>query len=44
MVTYLWNNNFNGYIEIYVIKVNSGNAGMVLGTLMDLGAEESYIR
>lgn len=44
MVRYLWNYNFKSYIEIYVIKVNSNNAGIVLGTLMDLGAEESYIK
>ena len=44
MIRYLWDNNFNSYIEIYVIKVNQANSGLVLGTLMDLGAEENYIR
>jgi clathrin heavy chain len=44
MVRYLWENQFNSYIEIYVIKVNQSNSGLVLGTLMDLGAEENYIR
>lgn len=44
MVRYLWENNFSAYIEMYVIRVNRENAGEVLGTLMDLGAEENYIR
>ena len=44
MTRYLWDNNFNAYIEIYVIRVNPSNAGTVLGCLMDVGAEESYIR
>lgn len=44
MTRYLWDNNFNTYIEIYVIRVNPQNSGLVLGCLMDLGAEENYIR
>lgn len=44
MVRYLWDNGFNSYIEIYIVKVNQQNAGIVLGTLMDLGAEENYIK
>lgn len=44
MTRYLWDNNFNAYIDIYVIRVNPNNAGTVLGCLMDLGAEENYIR
>lgn len=44
MVRYLWDNGFNSYIEIYIIKVNPGNSGLVLGNLMDLGAEENYIK
>jgi clathrin heavy chain len=44
MVRYLWDNGFNSYIEIYIVKVNQQNAGVVLGTLMDLGAEENYIK
>lgn len=44
MVRYLWDNGFNSYIEIYIIKVNTSKAGEVMGNLMDLGAEENYIK
>lgn len=44
MIKYLWENSLNVYIEMYVIRVNPSNAGEVLGALMDLGAEESYIK
>lgn len=44
MVRYLWENSLNVYIEMYVIRVNPANAGEVLGALLDLGAEESYVK
>lgn len=44
MVKYLWENNMRNYIEIYVLKVNQKNIGKVLGNLMDLGAEEDYVK
>lgn len=44
MVKYLWENNMRNYIEIYVLKVNQKNTGKVLGNLMDLGAEEDYVK
>lgn len=44
MVRYLWENNFNKYIEMYVIRINPKKSGEVLGSLLDLGAEDSYIR
>ena len=43
MVQYLWENKFTSYLEIYVLKVNPKNSGKVMGTLMDFGADESYI-
>lgn len=44
MVKYLWENSLNVYIEMYVIRVNPNNAGEVLGALLDLGAEEPYVK
>lgn len=44
MVRYLWENQFFSYIELYSVKVNQQNAGVVLGTLLDLGAEENYVK
>lgn len=44
MTKYLWDNSLNNYLEIYVLKVNQKNSGKVLGSLLDLGAEESYIK
>lgn len=44
MTKYLWDNSLNNYLEIYVFKVNQKNSGKVLGSLLDLGAEESYIK
>lgn len=43
MVKYLWENDLRNYIEIYVLKVNQKNTGKVLGYLLDLGVDESYI-
>ena len=44
MVRYLWENNFNKYIEMYVIRINPKKSGEVLGCLLDFGSEDSYIR
>ena len=44
MVRYLWENNFSKYIEMYVIRINPKKSGEVLGCLLDLGAEDPYIR
>jgi hypothetical protein len=44
MVQYLWENKFNSYLEIYVLKVSSQNSGRVMGSLLDLGADEMYIQ
>lgn len=44
MVKYLWENNCTQHIEMYILRVNRDKAGDVLGTLIDLGAEENYIR
>ena len=44
MIRYLWDNSFTAYIEMYVIRINPMNAGEALGCLLDLGAEESYIK
>ncbi len=44
MVKFLWENNMRKYIEVYILKVNQRNTGKVLGNLMDLGADEDYIR
>lgn len=44
MTKYLWDNSLNNYLEIYVFKVNQKNSGKVLGSLLDLGAEELYIK
>lgn len=44
MTKYLWDNSLNNYLEIYVYKVNQKNSGKVLGSLLDLGAEETYIK
>ena len=44
MTRYLWENNFSVFIEMYVLRVNPANSGEVLGCLMDLGVEESYIK
>lgn len=44
MTRYLWENSFSVYIEMYILRVNPANAGEVLGSLLDLGVEESYIK
>lgn len=44
LTKYLWMNNFKSYIEIYILKVNPNAAPEVIGNLIDLEAEETYLR
>lgn len=44
LTKYLFKNNFNKYIEIYLFKVNPNATPQVLGTLIDLECEENYIK
>lgn len=43
LVKYLFKNNLNRYIEAYTIKIAPQCAPVVLGTLIDLEAEEKYV-
>lgn len=46
LIRYLYKNNFSKYIEVYLFKVNQNPQAIpiVLGTLIDLECEESYIK
>lgn len=44
LARYLYKNNFNKYIEIYIFKVNPNATPKVLGTLIDLECDETYIK
>ncbi len=44
LTEYLFKNNFNKYIEIYLFKVNPKAAPEVLGKLIDLECDESYLK
>ena len=44
LTKYLYKNNFNRFIEIYLFKVNPNATPLVLGTLIDLECEENYIK
>ena len=46
LTRYLYNNNFQRYIEVYLFRVcqNPKAIPVVLGTLIDLESEESYIK
>jgi len=44
LTKYLWANQYQKYIDIYILKVNPNASPGVLGTLIDLEAEESYIK
>lgn len=44
LTKYLFKNNFNKYIEIYLFKVNPNATSAVLGTLIDLECDENYIK
>ncbi|CAM9577248.1 unnamed protein product [Chrysoparadoxa australica] len=44
MTGYLYSNNLQKYLEIYVQKVNPQKTPMVVGKLLDLDCSEDYIR
>lgn len=44
LTKYLWKNNFQQYIELYIIQINSNSAPKVLGTLIELEAEEIFLK
>ena len=44
LTRYLYKNKQNRFIEIYVFKVNNDAAPKVLGTLLDLDCDETYIK
>jgi len=44
LIKYLYKNNFNKYIEIYIFKLNQNAAPQVLGTLIDMECDENYIK
>ena len=44
LVRYLYKNNFNRFIEIYILKYNPNASAVVLGTLIDLECDENYIK
>lgn len=44
LTKYLYKNNFNKYIEIYLFKVNPNMTPQVLGALIDLECDENYIK
>jgi clathrin heavy chain len=41
---YLWNNNLRPFIEVYVQKVGPTKTPVVVGRLLDLDAEEDFIK
>ncbi len=44
LTKYLYKNNFNKYIEIYLFKVNPNATPVVLGSLIDMECDENYIK
>ena len=44
LTRYLYQNNFNKFIEAYVQKINPPNTPVVIGALLDSGCNEEYIR
>jgi clathrin heavy chain len=44
LTRYLYKNNFNKYIEIYIFRVNNQATPQVLGTLIDMECDETYIK
>lgn len=43
LIRYLFKNNYQKYIEAYTVKIAPHSAPTVLGTLIDLEAEEKYV-
>eukprot|EP01138_Halocafeteria_seosinensis_P003567 gb/GECG01003646.1/.p1 GENE.gb/GECG01003646.1/~~gb/GECG01003646.1/.p1 ORF type:complete len:1723 (+),score=251.44 gb/GECG01003646.1/:1-5169(+) len=44
MTTYLYNNNLKRFIEVYVSKVSPQKAPAVIGRLLDLDADEDFVK
>lgn len=44
LTKYLWMNNFRPYIEVYILRVNPNAAPEVIGNLIDLEADETYLK
>ena len=44
LTKYLFKNNYVKFIEIYIFKVNPAASPVVLGTLVDLEADENYLK
>jgi clathrin heavy chain len=44
LTRYLYRNNLRQYIEVYVVKMNNSAAPVVLGSLLDLDCDESYVK
>jgi len=44
LIRYLNKNNFNRFIEIYILKYNPNASALVLATLIDLEYNENYIK
>lgn len=44
LIRYLWTNNFKQHINIYLLQVNPNSSPIALATLIDLEAEEVYIK
>ncbi|OMJ87695.1 hypothetical protein SteCoe_10539 [Stentor coeruleus] len=44
LTRYLFKNNLNRYIEVYLVKLNPKAAPAVLGTLLELDSDETYVK
>lgn len=44
LVLYLYHNNLQNFIEVYVQKVNPGRTPEVIGGLLDVGCDEDVIK
>ena len=44
LTRYLYKSNMNRYIEVYLVKLNPKAAPIVLGTLLELDTDETYVK
>jgi clathrin heavy chain len=44
LTRYLYKSNLNRYIEVYLVKLNPKAAPSVLGTLLELDTDETYVK
>ena len=44
LTRYLYKGNLNRYIEVYLVKLNPKAAPAVLGTLLELDSDETYVK